>query len=75
MAHCIHLSDVEMDLMAETQTMVSHCPYSNVNLSSGIALIRKLFERKIPIGLGSDISGGHIVSMAKVLTEALDYPR
>ena len=36
MAHCIHLSDVEMDRMAETQTMVSHCPYSNVNLSSGI---------------------------------------
>ena len=71
MAHCIHLSDVEMDRMAETQTMVSHCPYSNVNLSSGIAPIRKLFERKIPIGLGSDISGGHIVSMAKVLTEAI----
>ena len=71
MAHCIHLSDVEMDRMAETQTMVSHCPYSNVNLSSGIAPIRKLFERNIPIGLGSDISGGHIVSMAKVLTEAI----
>ena len=71
MAHCIHLSDVEMDRMAETQTMVSHCPYSNVNLSSGIAPIRKLIERNIPIGLGSDISGGHIVSMAKVLTEAI----
>ena len=71
MAHCIHLSDVEMDRMADTQTMVSHCPYSNVNLSSGIAPIRKLFERNIPIGLGSDISGGHIVSMAKVLTEAI----
>ena len=31
----------------------------------------KLIERNIPIGLGSDISGGHIVSMAKVLTEAI----
>ena len=71
MAHCIHLSDVEMDRMAETQTMVSHCPYSNVNLSSGIAPIRKLMKRNIPIGLGSDISGGHIVSIAKVLTEAI----
>ena len=71
MAHCIHLSDVEIDRMAETQTMVSHCPYSNVNLSSGIAPIRKLMKRNIPIGLGSDISGGHIVSMAKVLTEAI----
>ena len=71
MAHCIHLSDVEIDRMAETQTMVSHCPYSNVNLSSGIAPIRKLMKRNIPIGLGSDISGGHIVSMANVLTEAI----
>ena len=39
--------------------------------SSGIAPIRKLMKRNIPIGLGSDISGGHIVSMAKVLTEAI----
>ena len=71
MAHCISLSDVEIDRMAETQTMVSHCPYSNVNLSSGIAPIRKLMKRSIPIGLGSDISGGSIVSMAKVLRKLL----
>ena len=71
MAHCIHLSAAEMDRMEETQTMVSHCPYSNVNLSSGIAPIRKLLEHHIPVGLGSDISGGHAVSMAKVLMEAI----
>ena len=71
MAHCIHLSDAEMERMEETQTMVSHCPYSNVNLSSGIAPIRKLIEHHIPVGLGSDISGGHAVSMAKVLMEAI----
>ena len=56
MAHCIHLSDVEIDRMAETQTMVSHCPYSNVNLSSGIAPIRKLMKRNIPIWFGAPIS-------------------
>jgi guanine deaminase len=71
MAHCIHLSDEEMERMHETKTMVAHCPYSNVNLSSGIAPIRKLLNHGISIALGSDISGGHDISMAKVLTEAV----
>lgn len=71
MAHCIHLSDDEIDILAQTNTLVAHCPYSNNNLSSGIAPIRKLLERGVPISLGSDISGGHLTSMARVLTEAI----
>ena len=42
-----------------------------MNLSSGIAPIRKLLNHGISIALGSDISGGHDISMAKVLTEAV----
>lgn len=71
MAHCIHLSDDEIEILAKTHTMVAHCPYSNNNLSSGIAPIRKLLDAGVPVALGSDISGGHLTSMARVLTEAI----
>ena len=75
MAHCIHLTDDEIDILQRTNTMVAHCPYSNNNLASGIAPIRKLLEAGILVGLGSDISGGHFTSMARVLTEAIQLSK
>ncbi len=75
MAHCIHLTDEEIESLAKTGTMVAHCPYSNNNLASGIAPIRKLLSRGVTVGLGSDISGGHELSMAKVITEAVQLSK
>ena len=34
-AHCIHLNDEEVQLMADTNTGISTCPISNMYLSSG----------------------------------------
>ncbi|MBP2662928.1 MAG: guaD [Firmicutes bacterium] len=67
MAHCIYNDDSEMELMAKNKVYVAHCPYSNNNLSSGIAPIRKLIDKGVAVGLGSDISGGHEISIAKVM--------
>lgn len=67
MAHCILMDDDEIELMARNQVFVAHCPNSNCNLSSGMAPIRKLISNGIPVGLGSDISGGHTLSMTKVM--------
>ena len=67
------LSDVEMDRMAETQTMVSHCPYSNVNLSSGIAPIRKLMKRNIPIGWAPISLVVILYRWRRFLRKLLDY--
>lgn len=67
MAHCVYSDDREIELMAKNHVYVAHCPYSNVNLSSGIAPVRRMISKDVPIGLGSDISGGHQVSMAQVI--------
>jgi len=75
MAHCIYNDDVEIELMARNKVYVAHCPYSNINLSSGVASIRKLIEKGVAVGLGSDISGGHEVSMAKVLAMAVQVSK
>ena len=54
LAHCIWLNDREVDLMAERQTRVLHCPSSNMKLGSGIAPIPRYLSRGIPVSLGAD---------------------
>jgi 5-methylthioadenosine/S-adenosylhomocysteine deaminase len=53
-AHCVHLLDREIDLLAAHGSHVAHCPTSNLKLGSGIAPIKKLLARGINIGLGTD---------------------
>lgn len=67
MAHCVYSDAAEIELMAKNHIYVAHCPYSNVNLSSGIAPVRRMINQDVSVGLGSDISGGHQVSMAQVI--------
>jgi len=70
MAHCVHVSDSEIQLMAKNQVFVAHSPHSNNNLSSGIAPIRKMMQMGVPVGLASDVSGSHEVSMPRVIAAA-----
>lgn len=58
MAHCIHNTPEELDLMKRRNLYPVHCPQSNANLSSGIMPVRKMLEEGLPVSLGSDISGG-----------------
>ncbi|HEY8365356.1 MAG TPA: guanine deaminase [Haloplasmataceae bacterium] len=67
MAHCVLVDEDEIELMKQKQVFVAHNPISNCNLRSGIAPIRRLIKRGIPVGLGSDVSGGHTVSMMDVM--------
>ncbi len=54
LAHCVHLTEKEMAILAETKTRVCHCPGSNLKLASGIADIPEMLKRKIPVLLGAD---------------------
>ena len=71
MAHCVHNDDKEMEIMKKRGVFVAHCPTSNINLSSGTAPIKKYLDYGIDIGLGSDISGGHILSIKDCTAYAL----
>ncbi|MEW9082826.1 guanine deaminase [Caldanaerobacter subterraneus] len=71
MAHCIYNTDEEIDLMAKNQVYAAHSVHSNFNLSSGIMPVRKFLERNVPVGLGSDISGGHTLSIPQVMVAAI----
>jgi 8-oxoguanine deaminase len=58
-AHCVHLSDDEIALMASTGTGVAHCPSSNMRLGSGIAPIRVMIDNGVKVGLAVDGSASN----------------
>jgi guanine deaminase len=61
--------------MANNGVYAAHCPYSNLNLSSGMMPARKYLKASVKIGLGSDISGGHELSIPKVMTAAIEISK
>jgi 5-methylthioadenosine/S-adenosylhomocysteine deaminase len=54
LAHCVHLNNVEMEILSRTGTHVAHCPSSNLKLGSGLAPIVDLLGRRISVSLGAD---------------------
>ena len=58
-AHCVHLNDKEINLLAETGTGVAHCPVSNQKLASGTANIPYMLKKKVPVGLAVDGSASN----------------
>ncbi|MBP9477243.1 MAG: guanine deaminase [Sebaldella sp.] len=71
MAHCVHNNEDEIELMKKNNVFVAHCPTSNFNLSSGMAPIRKYMDMGINVGIGSDVSGGHTMSMRECIVAAI----
>ncbi len=53
-AHCVHVNEKEMDLLAKTNTIVVHNPQSNMNNAVGIADIITMQQKGILVGLGTD---------------------
>ena len=53
-AHCVHLSQKDMDIMAECGVSVAHNPQSNMKLASGISPVAQMLKSGINVGLGTD---------------------
>jgi 5-methylthioadenosine/S-adenosylhomocysteine deaminase len=53
-AHCVWATADELDLLAERQVKVLHCPGSNLKLGSGIAPVPEMRARGICVSLGAD---------------------
>ncbi len=53
-AHCVWLTNKEIELLSETGTTVAHCPTSNEKLASGVAPVPKLLKHGVTVGLGTD---------------------
>ena len=58
-AHCVHLTDAELDRMAATGTLFVHNPLANLRLGSGIAPVARALARGVRVGVGSDGAGSN----------------
>jgi guanine deaminase len=72
LGHCIHLSDREREVLASTESVVAHCPTSNLFLGSGILPLEKIRAGGIRIGLGSDVAAGPELNMWQVMRSAIE---
>ena len=68
LAHAVWLSDREIEILAEKNVSVAHCPTSNLKLSSGIAKVPELFEMGVNVSIGTD--GAASNNMLSVLSDA-----
>lgn len=66
LGHCIHISPAEMDLIAQTDTMVVNNPESNMGNAVGCAPVLDMFKRGILIGLGTDAYTHDMLESLKV---------
>lgn len=58
-AHCVHMSQSEIELFGKTGTSVAHCPTSNMRLASGIAPLVAWCTADVKVGLGVDGSASN----------------
>jgi guanine deaminase len=75
MAHCVWTDGEELELMKKNDVMVAHCPTSNLNIASGLAPIRRFLDEGLRVGLGSDISGGHDLSIFRMMIFAIQVSK
>ena len=54
LAHAVHLTDTDIDLIAAAGAVVAHNPASNQKLASGFARIPELLAAGVPVALGTD---------------------
>ena len=54
LAHCVWLSDREIEILAERRIGVAHNPISNMKLASGAARVVDLLKSGVSVGLGTD---------------------
>jgi 5-methylthioadenosine/S-adenosylhomocysteine deaminase len=54
LAHCVHTSTAEREILQASGSTIAHCPTTNLKLGSGIAPISDYQKRGIPISLGAD---------------------
>ncbi len=53
-AHAIHIDIKEAELLADTETWVTHQPRSNMNNGVGVAPVESLLRAGVKVGLGTD---------------------
>ena len=58
----IHFSNIDIEMVRDTDTSIIHCPTSNLFLGSGLFEYQKFKEAGVRVALGTDVGGGSTLS-------------
>ena len=68
--HAIHLTDDEWQSIKDSDSVIAHCPTSNLFLGSVLFSLEKAEKLNIRVGIGSDVGGGTTLNLLSTLNEA-----
>ncbi len=69
-AHCIHLEEKEWDCLHKTDSAIAFCPTSNLFLGSGLFKLDHAWDKRVKVGMATDIGGGTSFNMLQTSGEA-----
>ena len=75
MAHCVHSTDEELQMIKDQGVYIAHCPESNTDIASGIAPIRRYLDMGLRVGLGTDVAGGFSLSMFRAIADTIQVSK
>ncbi|KPI45214.1 putative guanine deaminase [Cyphellophora attinorum] len=75
LAHCIHLTDRDIEVMAACGVGVAHNANSNTCLRDGWCRVRTLLDAGVKVGLGTDCSAGYSISILDSMRQASNVSR
>jgi guanine deaminase len=70
LAHGVHLTAEELDLLNRRGARIAHCPNSNLFLGSGLFPLHRVLNAGVVVGLGSDIGAGTTPSLFNAMADA-----
>lgn len=63
--HCVHIDEDEMQVVADTKTVIVHNPESNMNNAVGVTKLLTLLKKGILVGLGTDGMSSDMLSQMR----------
>jgi len=82
LAHANFIGDEDIERIVARGAGIAHCPLSNVYFSDAVFPLRRMLERNVHVGLGTDIAGGaspsilentrHAVIASRLLESGVD---
>ncbi|WP_413284243.1 guanine deaminase [Vibrio sp. MA40-2] len=75
LAHSIFLTDDDINIVQKHKSSIAHCPLSNIFFANAALPCRELLDKKIQIGLGSDVAASPYPSLFRSCFDAVTHSR
>ena len=73
--HANRVTDDDARLISARGAGIAHCPLSNAYFANAVLPVRRLLERGVRIGLGTDVAGGASPSLLRQAHDAVTVSR